>query len=598
MRIQNIIFSVAVAILLSLSCGQTTREDLLSGNFGNVDKSPPKLIAPADNARVTPNGQGELKTTLVWESRAGATSYLVEIARDQSFSQPVTGSPFAIKSEGGQPPKTSMEWIAPDSFTYYWRVRASTTVAGQYSAVNALHAMDAVYVYCPASETNCTNSGKWGNKSSPFQVIQDSLYVAKGLGLEVRVAARLPSGSYNESLALVGGVTLKGGFEADNWQRDIPVNVTRVHSTNSKTIQGSFLVSETDFYLDGFYVTNGSDISNVDTVFLEGPNNRLILQNNTIRGGLGTISNRALTLTNQSSVRIQNNLIIGPPSGNTVSGIYVENESRPVITQNEIRATDYGATTAFSYGITVSSSHALITYNYIHAGESSSLSPAVWGLNSSLILVGNRIIATNSKIGIESSTTVVAVDNSVICTGSCNIGIQTSGVNAGWLNHNLIMHARNSTFNSMQGAVKALSNSNMSFSNNIVRNSGNGVLLEVATPDIAANIFWVNSGSGPAIRENHANANPVRVAKNLFFREPVSTFNVYRDFDGNCNGGATPECASVSDMEADLNAETVGSSFGNVLHTGGVAGLFAHYPLEVLELRDGLDANSTYPDLA
>lgn len=114
-------------LLLLLSCGQLPRDDLLSGNFGTVDKSPPNLIAPLHNETFD---VGDV--TFAWTQNRFAWEYTLELAEDENFTQPMTGSPFTTD-------KTSLAVSFPDDRDYFWRIRANTTAPGAYSAVRRLH---------------------------------------------------------------------------------------------------------------------------------------------------------------------------------------------------------------------------------------------------------------------------------------------------------------------------------------------------------------------------------------------------------------------------------------------------------------------------
>jgi len=70
---------VIVFCLLAISCAKTSREDLLNGSFGTVDTNPPAIISPKSGEKITPDVNGQMKTTLSWESKAGALKYILEI---------------------------------------------------------------------------------------------------------------------------------------------------------------------------------------------------------------------------------------------------------------------------------------------------------------------------------------------------------------------------------------------------------------------------------------------------------------------------------------------------------------------------------------
>ena len=131
-------FPILCALAFLITCAKTSREDLLSGNFGTVDATPPQIISPKSESKITPDANGQMKATLTWGSKVGALRYTLEIALDSNFSQHIAGSPIEIKGQDETPPEKFFVFTAPDSLTYYWRVRANITEEGKYSETASL----------------------------------------------------------------------------------------------------------------------------------------------------------------------------------------------------------------------------------------------------------------------------------------------------------------------------------------------------------------------------------------------------------------------------------------------------------------------------
>lgn len=251
---------------LSLNCGNLMRENLLSGNFGTVDNNAPLIVAPENGGIET-----GLTTTLIWGKTAGAMSYTIEIATDQDFINAVAGSPFKIEPENYKlATSLSLDSSQLSEGQYYWRVRSDKTDPGKYAEASFYMFDDAVYLYCPQTETSCTdnNTDHDGSRDKPYHSFTKAMYQAKRYGLDVKVAARGGSAVYNEFLLPVSGVKVSGGYTNTDWSRDITVNETIIETTGTTGMLAENLGSEATFTMDGFTFNLDSSQSTITGIQL------------------------------------------------------------------------------------------------------------------------------------------------------------------------------------------------------------------------------------------------------------------------------------------------------------------------------------------
>ncbi|GAB4432523.1 MAG: hypothetical protein OHK0011_15410 [Turneriella sp.] len=317
---------MALILLAVLGCGQTTREDLLAGNFGNVDRSPPKPITP-DDFRV--KGTSSI---LSWSASAGASRYTVDIAQDASFSQPMAGSPFVSN-------EASLEVAFADANTYFWRVRANTTEAGRFSDIRKVHVLGgAMRVFCPSTTATCSNAGRYGTKNFPYEVIKDTLAEAKGSGVAVHVAARSGGGAnlfYAERITLLEGVSILGGYDGMSWQRDVIANKTEIRHDSDRVLIGDFLAGTADYSIDGFTITSSATSGSPAVIYLQNVSASLTISGNTIQAS--TAANSPVAISNvSSSPKILRNAIFGGTGASTSVAISNTSGSNPLIANNTI----------------------------------------------------------------------------------------------------------------------------------------------------------------------------------------------------------------------------------------------------------------------
>lgn len=204
MRRQLIGFILVYLLGLSRCTGATT-PDLLDAKGLLADITAPAIQSPA------PAGGGRapaLKAKLLWATKIPAKYYDVELTSDASFQNPVAGSPFRVTA-----PTTELEVTLPDAVRYYWRVRTNYNSPGVWST-GFFDAMNSsVYVYCASTETTCSDTGQAGNKSHPFRTISGALAYARTATVsDIVVARRGGISEYNDTLIVISGVNLRGGY--------------------------------------------------------------------------------------------------------------------------------------------------------------------------------------------------------------------------------------------------------------------------------------------------------------------------------------------------------------------------------------------------
>lgn len=536
---KNLLFAILVAFFAQapfIACNQTTREDLLSGNFGNVDRSPPKPITP-DDFKVK-----STSSILSWSASAGASRYTVDIAQDAAFSQSMPGSPFVTN-------EASLEVAFADANTYFWRVRANTTEAGRFSDIRKIHVLGgAMRVFCPSTTASCSNAGRYGTKNFPYEVIQESIPEAKAAGVELLVASRGSGAFYGETLTLLSGVSLRGGYSAANWSRDIDANITEIRFSASRLISATYLVAPT-LTLEGFYLNNiNSGINYV--IYIEGTS-YLSVENNRLKPGTGSgggsMSYGLYCVTGSPNIR-NNTVFAGTAlSGNTA--IFLGSNSAPVISGNRL----VGGS-ASSYGIQALSSGATVVNNYILGGSGSlarSFEDTTGGAKALLAL--NYVHAgygTGTSYGILSGTGQQRIYANTIDAGNA------------------------ATAYGVQVSTAASSN-----------------------PIIDANLIY-HSGGGTSVYgvfEASALQSPLHLRRNLFMTaNGLKAYwdNNATDFPTICSVDGRPATTDTSCSGTNVHAAG-GSTIGN-LTASTFASVFSSFPIGMTYTADGPDVGSTY----
>lgn len=536
MRVRSQLCITVVTSIL-FHCSGTTTDQLLTGQFGNLDTTAPSIISPVDGTKLK-----GLSANLVWAAKSGASRYTVEIATDAAFSQPIANSPFSSSA-------TSLLVQLPDAYTYYWRIRANTTEVGKYSAPTRVHMLgDSILVYCPSTQSSCSNTGKTGNKSAPYESIQESLAEAKTLGVEVHVAARGGTAYYNEPIILVSSIQLKGGYSANDWARNIDANVTEIRHTAATTVYASYL-SLPAALVEGFSITNQN--SGVNYVFYVEGTSALRIERNTIKpgtgGGGGTMSYGVFC--SNSSPMIKDNVILG---GTALSGnyaIYAGTNAAPILFRNIL----IGGS-ASGYGLSSTSGTAIVMQNWLLAGNSSNATGIEDTASSR-----KPIAALNIVHGGSGATKSVALN-----AGTGNFRFFQNTIDTG------------NAPTAYGVYVSTLATSN---------------------PIVDANTFY-HSGGGTSVYgvyEASALQSPLNVRRNLFALEnglKVYFDNFATDLPTICTTDGKPATTTTSCTGTNVN--TAGGSTSGNKTTALISDIFYRIPTATLFTLDGPDAGTTY----
>ncbi len=228
----------AIADLAGNPLPEAERSQVFLG-FGEPDVTPPEPLWPQANLEVDPAG-----LLFIWTARAGAEGYTLQVDDDAAFAEPVLHQVEVNAQDGANLTLTAAE--APALFqpiTYWWRVRADVTADPFSSPVYPLGSFDvitdAVYVRCPDDHA-CSDLGRVGNRSKPYATVAGGIGAAYTLGLhEIRVASRGGGAAYRESLNLIDGVYLRGGYSPDFSIQDSLAYPTRIANDDMTLVNAS-----------------------------------------------------------------------------------------------------------------------------------------------------------------------------------------------------------------------------------------------------------------------------------------------------------------------------------------------------------------------
>ena len=435
-----------------------------------ADTSAPTPVTPASGSRVF-----SAQATLTWTGRFGAANYQVELARDAGFTQPVSGSPFAVAA-----PVTSLTVPLANAVTYYWRVHADTTTDVAYPVAFFDAMDDAVYVYCPSTAATCNDSGRVGNKSKPFQTLSHALSDAVGDGIAlVRVATRnvLPGDdfAYKEIVTLISGVSITGGYASDFATAPDPVaHKTTVSSGTSTytlvavgltapvTVDGLHIVGASvgpdQGTTYGLYVASCAENLTVQHCTIEGGNVSYptgteavfttssggLYKNNTIRGGAenGSGSNHSFYIVGGAPTLQQNTILVGAsPTGATSTATGIRVESAQVILDGNVITGPAGPGAATNLLLDLSSATALLNGNTIIDTHAQYASKAISASTTTLTLTNNVIVSgvTPSPAfaiyytsnAIDASYSSVLATNNLIAAGVSSVSTAFNTANGG-----------------------------------------------------------------------------------------------------------------------------------------------------------------------
>ncbi len=251
--------------------------------------------------------------------------------------------------------------------------------------------------------TNGTDNAT-GAQNDPFKTIAEAIPVALATGSSVYVTA----GTYffEESVALVSGVNLLGGFSAGtSCLRNTSQNVTTIRSTTNATLTATDITSPT--IIEGFTLLN---ISNASRVF-----------------GSSVVLVESTEPQSANFLRIQNNIIQGANNNLGESyGVKVQNAS-PILVNNIV----VGGNSQKSYGISLSGSPATkVFHNTIRAGVATGVSStprSVRTAGSTPIFV-NNILATDFG---SDDQTLIAIEDFDLPSGTIIRGNLLQGTPGG-----------------------------------------------------------------------------------------------------------------------------------------------------------------------
>src|SRR5262249_5379028 len=145
--------------------------------------------------------------------RSGATQYVIDVAFDSGFAQPMPGSPFVVRGAAGGIPPVQLDLPTSEARTYYWRATADVSETVGLGAVFDIIA-DTIYVFCAAAVPCSVDAGA-GNATSPYQVIRKALDDAASHGIHRVAIADREGAAYEELVTLADGVSLIGGYGQD-----------------------------------------------------------------------------------------------------------------------------------------------------------------------------------------------------------------------------------------------------------------------------------------------------------------------------------------------------------------------------------------------
>lgn len=192
------------------------------------DRTPPELLSPNPDERLFAT-----RVTLTWTPRRKAKRYTVELSLQSDFAT-------LERTVDVEQPLVRLDGLAP--VTHFWRVRADVTAPEAELVARRFDLMDsaALYVWCPA-DGPCARTGHAGNLSDPHQSIQTALQDAAAHGVpEVRIAVRGQDAPYEEQIALESGVSVRGGYSANDFSSS-PTEVATIRGGGGAVVIGQFV---------------------------------------------------------------------------------------------------------------------------------------------------------------------------------------------------------------------------------------------------------------------------------------------------------------------------------------------------------------------
>lgn len=480
-------------ILVTHCSNPATTNDLLDAKGILADITAPAILSPA------PSGGGRalaLKAKLLWATKIPAKYYEVELTLDASFQNPVAGSPFRVTA-----PTTELEVTLPDAVRYYWRVRTNYNAPGVWST-GFFDAMNSsVYVYCASTETTCSDTGQSGNKSHPFRTISAALAYARAATVsDILVARRGGTSDYNDTLILIPGVNVKGGYSSTflEAERDMSADANKTRIAYAGTVLFALNVTSATV-VEGFQMISTAAASNIALV--AGSDNNLTLQ-----------YNRIFTSVTQP----------GPSYGLLVQNSGTTYANGPIIRHNVILSGDVNTPSSTTAGVRLENSVLQLRNNYIKSGtivngitNFLSLASGLLVVNSDPLVVNNVIIANSISGGNEAwsigsyhfSATGGTYSNNTIATLSSLGNSYAFAINGGsgkpLLTNNILFNAAGGSifyeWNSNDNPVSLHNNAFIGDSGGIHYNNSGGTAIRSANGNLAnINLFSATNGGAAA----------------------------------------------------------------------------------------------------
>lgn len=420
-----------------------------------------------------------------------------------------------------------------------------------------------------------------GTEAEPMLTIGAGITAAEALGIPSEV--RVSGGLYDESVTLVEGVSLFGGYSTDWALRDADKYTTTIadpavadgvwNSPNCAICAGGTIT--TDTIIDRFTIQGGG--GEFSSGIFAGSGGAPTIQNNTINGGSGDKA-YGIHNYNSSSPYIAGNTINGG-SGRNSYGIYNDESSSPSIAGNTIDGSSGGS---YSYGIyNGDNSLPAIQNNTINGGSGGGHSYGIYNDNTSSLTITDNIINGGRggySYGIYSNNSLPNIFNNTIAGGSggnFSYGISSrnslpnifnntiGGGSGGHYSCGIYNDFSSSTIynNAIDGgsgdSSRAIYNggSSPSIYNNTINGGiggsySYGIYNRNATsPKIDNNIvFTSGTGSNYCIYEEDASDDPATFRNNDLFDCDTA---LYYDFDDDANYTA------IAAMETDLTNEGI-----------------------------------------
>ncbi|MBL8032975.1 MAG: right-handed parallel beta-helix repeat-containing protein [Leptospiraceae bacterium] len=467
-------FSLLIFVLdFFLACKGYNSQEYLDADFIAEDLTPIDLLAPTHNSTTS-------KTPIfTWSRRSGVKRYVFELSKSSDFAEIILrknllNNAYELNNDD------LIGISALDAQSYHWRVVAQYKHQSINSNSAIMHTIETNIVYVNANMTG----NQLGNKSFPYKTIQSGIEAANSLrngSPTITCQVFVAQGIYTETIQLRPGISLRGGYEANNWTRDIYANLTSIIAASDAAVRG------------------GADITTAFTA-------TTVVDGFTITGG--NFSSNAAISNYYASPTFSNNVINGG-AGNFSHGISSNYASSPVISYNTISGGN-GANS--SRGVYESGSASVISNNIIFGGNGISNSTGITITNTASPTVKNNLI-----VGGNNSTN--------------NYGISTGGGGGGTIVNNTILGGSGSGNNygiGMAGVVLPTV-----ISNNTINGGSAGTAYGIrmfsgATPEIRNNIIFTSVGTGTCIYESAAGDDPVAMENNNLFG---CTTALYRDHD-------------------------------------------------------------------